>query len=286
MIHFAILLLVVSVINAQVSQDTLCEGRVFAPSCAVGTLRIAEAFYGKSDSWFCGGPDRRSWMTNCSTDVTQYLRTACQGRTSCVVPIEGQDVCAGNAKYLRVGWSCDSGFTQSRNNNRNTNILLSSSAQLTNPQPLHGQVVSGSSLFVFLDPPRSISQVRWYLDNTDRVFTVETAAPWELLGGRSWDTVASRVSNGPHRIIAAITFTDKTSGHVDAMFNVLNQVQARAVERISTAFLENSTAPSETVVIPHTLPWALFGTSAGIVVILIVVLIVMSNKSKPLTERA
>jgi len=286
MIHFAILFFVVSVINAQVSQDTLCEGRVFAPSCTVGTLRIAEAFYGKSDSWFCGGPDRRSWSINCSSDVTQNLRTACQGKVSCVVPIEGQDVCGGNAKYLRVAWSCDSGFTQSRNNNRNTNIMVSSSAQLTTPQPLHGQVVSGSSLFIFLDPPRSVSQVRWYLDSLDRVFTTETAAPWELLGGRSWDTVASRVTNGPHRIVAAITFTDRSTGYVDAMFNVLNQVQTRAIESASTAFLENSTAPSETVVIPHTLPWALFGTTSGIVVILIVVLIVMSNKSKSLTERA
>jgi hypothetical protein len=288
MLHLVILFLYVSVINAQVSDDVLCEGRVFEPSCTTGTIRVVSASYGKSDSWFCGGRDARSWSTNCASDVTSNVRTACQGKTTCSVRVDGQDQCAGFAKYLQVVWACDTGIVQTRSNNKNTNIVFSTAPTRATPLPLHGQVVRGN-LYIFVDPPRSISQVRWYLDAMDRVYTTETAAPWDLLGGRVWDTVASRVTEGDHRIGAAITFTDDTTGFVDATFTVRNGAQAavaaRAVEKASTPFLENSTAPALTVEEPHVVPWSLFGGTCGVVIILVVALIFVNRKTASV-ERA
>jgi len=122
----------------------------------------------------------------------------------------------------------------------------------------------------------------------DHVYTTETATPWDLLGGRVWATVGSKVTEGNHRILAAITFTDATTGFVDAIFTVRNGVQAaasRAVETASTPFLENSTAPSTTVVQPQVLPWSLFGGASGLVIILVVTLIIVNRKTARL-ERA
>jgi len=263
------------------------KGVFFEPTCTTGTIRIVSASYGKSDSWFCGGRDTRSWSTNCASDVSSNVRTACQGKTACSVRVEGQDQCQGNAKYLQVVWTCDTGIVQTRANNKNTNIMFSTVPARTNPVALHGQVVKGP-LYVFLDPPRSIAQVRFYLDAMDRVYTTETAAPWDLLGGRVWDTVASRVTEGEHRILAAITFTDDTTGFVDAIFTVRNGVQAaaRAIEKASTPFLENSTAPAITVEQPHVVPWSLFGGACGVVIILVVALIFINRKTAAPVERA
>jgi len=286
MLHFLILLISVSYINTQVSEDVLCEGRIFEPTCATpGTIRVVSASYGKSDSWFCGGPDRRSWSTNCVSDVTSTVRTACQGKPTCTVRVDGQDQCAGNAKYLQILWACDSGIVQSRVNNKGTSIVFSTAPTRTNPTALHGQVVAGP-LYIFVDPPRAISQVRWYLDGMDRVYTTETAAPWDLLGGRVWDTVASRIAEGEHRVLASITFSDDTNGYVDAIFTVRNGVQAaRALVQASSAFLENSTAPSVTVEQAHVVPWSLFGVSCGVVVILVVGLVFVNRKTAVM-ERA
>jgi len=286
MLHFVILLLSVSLIHSQVSEDVLCEGRVFEPNCGSGTIRVVSASYGKSDSWFCGGPDRRSWSTNCASDVTSSVNTACQGKSTCTVRVDGLDECAGHAKYLQILWACDSANVQSTFQNKNTNIMFSTVPARTSPTALHGQVVKGT-LYIFADPPRAISQVRWYLDAMDKVYTTETAAPWDLLGGRPWDTLASRITEGEHRILASITFTDDTTGYVDAIFTVRNGVQAaRAIEQVTSAFLENSTAPSVTVEQPQVVPWSLFGVSCGVVVILVVGLIVVNSKTAVVVERA
>jgi len=280
------LLAVVSLINAQVSEDMLCEGRVFEPSCTTGTIRIVSATYGKTDSWFCGGMVQQpSWNTNCASDVSSNVRNACQGKSSCSVLVTGQDTCAGNSKYLQVIWSCDTGVIQSSSGNQNSNIFVSTSPKRTNPIALHGQSVAGS-LYVFLSPATNVSQVRWYFDATDHVFTTETVSPWDLLGGRPWDTLGTRIPDGQHRLIASMTFTDGRTGYIDAIFLLKNGVAPRnaAVEKIASSFFDNttdvSTAEPSTVV-----PWSLFGVSCGVVVILFVGLIVISNKTPPL-ERA
>jgi len=164
--------------------------------------------------------------------------------------------------------------------------MFSTVASRNNPAALHGQTVGGP-LYIFLEPPRSVSQVRWYLDALDKVYTTETAAPWELLGGRPWDTVATRVSDGQHRVLASITFTDDTTGFVDAIFSVRNgnQVAARALNQAATPFLEdNSTSSVTAQAESQVLPWSLFGGTCGVVIALVVVLIVINNK-KSAVER-
>jgi hypothetical protein len=199
--------------------------------------------------------------------------------------VEGADPCAGFARYLRVIWQCYSGTVQSRVNSKNANILVAATTTRANPVPLHELNVGGSNLYIFVDPPAGIQQVRWYLDDTSKVFTTETTAPWELLGGRPWDTIGARVTDGQHKIIAAITFTDGTNGYVDAIFTVRNgNTAARALDKTSAAFTDGNatTVYTENQVVP----WSLFGTTLAVVVVLSVVIGVMGKKNKNHVERA
>jgi len=294
MLKFVVLCFVMAVLNAQqhgVNDDILCEGRVFEPNCTVGTVQITYASYGKTDSWFCSGPQRQPWSTNCAGDVTQQVRATCQDKQTCSMPVAGADSCAGAFKYLRVLWQCSSGNVQARVNNKNSNILLSSTRNRANSVPLHNGNVVGSDNYIFVEPSGGIQQVRWYLDNMTRVFTTETAAPWEMLGGQRWDTMGNpRVPDGQHRIVAAITFSDGTSGVVDASFNVRNGANnnnnngaGRALERTSVTFTQETT----TVVTENQIvPWSLFGTTVAAIIALSVVIGVMDRKKKTMVERA
>jgi hypothetical protein len=205
--------------------------------------------------------------------------------------VEGADSCTGFAKYLRVVWSCFNGNVQSRVNSKSANIMVSAASNRANPAALHGLTVGGSNLYVFVDPQGGIQQVRWYLDNTASVFTTETAAPWDLLGGRPWDTVGSRVTDGQHKIIAAITFTDGSSGYVDSTFTVRNGNNvARAHEQTAAQFVDSNPNSNMTgtpvYTESHVVPWSLFGTTVAVIIALSVVIGVMDKKKKATLERA
>jgi hypothetical protein len=167
--------------------------------------------------------------------------------------------------------------------------MLSVTANRANPVSLHNQNrVAGSENYIFVDPREGIQQVRWYLDDMSRVFTTETAAPWDFLGGRAWDTVAARVEDGPHRIVASVTFTDGSAGVVDATFTVRNprnNAAGRATEKNSFTYTENLntvTVASEN----HVVPWSLFGTTVAVIVALSVVIGIIDRKKKKMLERA
>jgi len=299
LLNFVVLCLVGVAINAQnpVNDDVLCEGRLFEPNCTVGTIQIASATYGKTDSWFCAGPTRQpSWSTNCALDVTQNIRTSCQDKQSCSMRVEGADNCVGFAKYLRVIWQCYTPLVQARVNNKNTNILVAASRDHANPVPLHNLNVGGANLYIFVDPPVGIQQVRFYLDSMDKVFTTETITPWDLLGGRPWDTIGSRVADGQHRILAAITFADGTNGYVDATFTVRNgnnnnnnnnnAAANRALEKSAVSFSDNTATTTTVVTENHIVPWSLFGTTMTVIVALSVVIGVMDKKKQHVVEHA
>jgi len=283
--------LAIVLINAQLgSEDILCEGRVFQPNCTSGVLRIISAIYGRSDSWFCGGPDKKPWSSNCEVNVQDTVKQFCQGKPSCVVPVTGQDVCQGFARYLRVTWICEASSTQSSSNNRGANIVISASSKRTNPVPLHALTIGGSALYVFIDPAPAVSQVRWYLDDTTKVYTTETSGPWDLLGGRTWDTVATKIPDGRHRIVAGLTFLDGTSGYVDAIFNIKNgnqqPVVARATENTNAAFTQSTNGSSTNVVTEdQIIPWSLFGFTCLVIIVLSIVLGVVSKKKSSDDER-
>jgi len=87
-----------------------------------------------------------------------------------------------------------------------------------------------------------------------------------------------------HRIVAAMTFTDGSTGYVDAYFNIKNGVQttptaASAIAEAPVVIMENSTSTvveySES---PNTIPWALFGVSCGAIVILAITLVVVNKR--------
>jgi len=281
MLYFVVLYLLATLINAQiVAEDVLCEGRFFEPNCLQGTVRVVSASFGKTDAAFCGGKDPQPWSVNCGVDVAENLRQSCQGKNGCSVRVEGQDVCSGTSKYLQVIWACDTTIPQNRVNNRGINIVVSDNAARTNPVSLHGLSV-GSQLYVFLNPPAGISQVRWYIDQPNQVFTTETESPFDLRGGRPWNSTT--LSDGQHRIIAVITFSDDTSGSIDATFTVKKVAPdgaARAVAASTEAFVEPATSTSEgSSQVTPVVPWSLFGVACAVIVALVIVLIVKINNS-------
>jgi len=221
MLGFVVMFLFVSVINSQqVSEDILCGGRYFTPSCTSGTVRIISASYGKTDATICGGSDTSGWSVNCGVDVADYLRQSCQGKTNCSVRVEGQDVCAGTSKYLQVIWACDSGISQNRVNHRGVNIVVSASQTRSAPIPVHSATISGASNYVFLQPFTGLTQVRWYLDQPGQVLATETVSPFDLNGGQPWTSIG--IPDGQHRFIVSLTFSDGATGSVDATFTIQN----------------------------------------------------------------
>jgi len=266
------------VINARVTEDILCEGRLFEPRCATGNIRIVAASYGVVDGTFCGGVvNQENWVVNCAVDVAENIRTLCNGRTTCSVPVEGRYPCAGSSKFLQVIWGCDTGIPQNRVNNRGVNIMVSSNAQRTVASPLHAQTVRGSSLYVHLNPSDGITEVRWFVDQTDLVVTTTTVAPFDLYPGRAWDTTA--LSDGTHRVMAAIAFTDGTLGTIDATVAVRNSgpIVAAAVVKPSDAYVESATVTQVEPTIPAAVPWSLFAVAVFAAVALIIAIVIKSR---------
>jgi len=226
-------------------------------------------------------PIKKPWSSNCAVDVVETVKGLCQGKSNCVVPLAGQDMCQGFAKYLRVIWTCEASSTQSSSNSRNANIVISANSKRTNPVPLHALTIGGSALYVFVDPAPAVSQVRWYLDDTTKVYTTETSQPWDFLGGRTWDTVGTKIPDGRHRIVASLTFLDGTSGYVDAIFTVKNNLPpARATQNSNMAFGATNGTSTNVSTDNQVLPWSLFGSTCVVIIVLSVVLGVI-NKKKP-----
>jgi len=283
MLQVVFLCLIFTAVNTQVTEDVLCEGRVFEPKCTDGNIRIIAASYGKTDGAFCGGNDPEPWSVNCAVDVVESLRATCQGKPTCSAPVVGSDPCVGTSKYLQVVWGCESGIPQNRVNNKNLNIVFSTSADRTNPLPLHGKTISGSNIYVFLDiAGNSLIEARWFVDQTNLVVTTDDSAPFELYQGRAWDTTA--LNDGSHRIVAIFAFEDGTTGSIDATLTIRNgaaqQVALnRATQRASDSYTETATIKAVDPMVPKEVPWALFGVGALVAVILIVVIIVKSRSN-------
>jgi len=269
------------IIKAQVVEDVLCEGRVFEPRCQQGNIRIIAGSYGKTDGAFCGGNDPDPWSVNCAVDVAEQLRASCQGRTSCSVPVVGGDACAGTSKYLQIVWGCETGVPQNRVNNKNTNIMLSNSQNLANPSTLHGKTISGTNTHVFLETAgNNLIEVRWFVDQTNLVVTVDDAAPYELYPGRAWDTTT--LNDGQHRVMALIAFEDGTTGSIDATVMIRNGAPPvnRATQRASDSYKESAILTAVDPLVPKEVPWALFGVGAIVAVILVVVIIIKGRSAK------
>jgi len=288
MLQLVLLCLVFTAIGrAQVIEDVLCEGRLFEPKCQQGNIRIVAASYGKTDGAFCGGNDPEPWSVNCAVDVAEQLRTSCQGRPYCSIPVVGADACPGTSKYLQVIWGCETGVPQNRVNNRNINIMFSTSANRANPATLHGKTISGSNTYVFLDTAgnNNLIEARWFVDQTNLVVTVDDSAPFELYPGRAWDT--TQLSDGAHRVMALFAFDDGSTGSIDATVTIRNGgnqqqnigIAGAAKERASDTFTERATITAVSPVVPKEVPWALFGVASIVAVILIVVIIGKSRST-------
>jgi len=287
MLQVVFLCLIFSTIaNTQVIEDVLCEGRVFEPKCQQGNIRVVAASYGNTDGTFCGGNDTEPWIVNCAVDVVEQVRTPCQGKPYCAVVVTGFDACVGSSKYLQVIWGCETGVPQNRVNNKNTNIMVSASADRTNPVALHGLTVNGAGPYVFLDPAgNTIIEVRWFVDQTNLVVTVDDSAPYELYPNRPWDTTP--LTDGTHRVVAVISFADNTTGNIDATVTVRNGnnqqqnigMAGAAVERASDTYTETATVNAVGPIVPKEVPWTLFGVAAIVAVILMVVVIVKSRST-------
>jgi len=269
--------------NGQVIEDVLCRGRVFQPRCSTGNIRIMAAAFGVTDGKFCGGNDPSQWSVNCAVDVAENLRTSCGGKTTCSVPVEGRNPCAGTTQYLQVIWGCDNGVPQNRVNNRGVDIVASSNPLRNNPTPIHSQTVRGSNLYVYLSPSDNIAEARWYIDQTDLVVNTVYQAPFDMFPGRTWDTTT--LSEGIHRVFVSITFNDGATGSVDATVAVRNGIPtAAAIAKPSDAYVESAVISSEqTSSIPASVPWSLFGVAlfVGVVLVILIIYKVKTFPSNP-----
>jgi len=267
--------LLASALNAQVMEDVLCEGRSWTPVCSSGNIKIVAASFGMTDGQFCGGREQSSWTVNCAVDVAENLRNLCGGRPSCSVPVEGRNPCAGNTQYLQVVWGCDSGIPQNMINNRGVNIAVSTSPLRTSPVPLHAQPIRGS-LYVFLAPlDPNIVEVRWYIDQTDIVVSTTTTAPYDLFGTRAWDTTT--LPDGTHRVSALLSFSDGTTGSVDATVFIRNTaapaVTASATADNSQTYVDSATITEVKPLVSPAIPWSLFAIAVVVAGILLVVIV-------------
>jgi len=272
--HLLLCFIAFSAINAQVIEDVLCEGRVFTPVCASGNIRIVAASFGVTDGQFCGGKDNTAWTVNCAVDVAENLRNLCGGRPTCSVPVEGRNACAGTTKYLQVVWGCDSGIPQNLVNNKGVNILVSVSPSHTNPVALHAQPIRGS-LYVFLGPvDPTITSVKWYIDQTDLVVSTTSTAPFDLFTSRAWDTTT--FADGTHRVMALMTYSDGTTGSVDATVFIQNAAPAVATQANadnSQTFIDSATVTEVKPLVSPAVPWSLFAVAIVVAGILLVVIV-------------
>jgi len=279
MLRAVLLCILVSIIGAQVVEDMLCAGRTWEPECTTGNVRIIAASYGKTDGSFCGGTDQDSFVVNCAIDVAETLRTMCGGKPKCSVPVEGGDVCAGSSKFLQIVWGCETGIPQNKVNNKNVNIFVTTSATRANAVAMHGQMVKGANLYVFVDPADGLTEVRWFLDQGNTVITIDDTAPFEFYPGAAWDTTV--LPDGTHRVLAILAFSDNTFGSIDATVTVNNALPkaAAATQKASDMYVDTTTVTQTEPTVPTAVPWTLFGIGAAVAIVLLVVIIVKSRSA-------
>ena len=94
-------------------------------------------------------------------------------------------------------------------------LLSSSAANRSSPAPLQGKTVSGN-IYVFLSPDTSVTQARFYLDNTARTGTpnqTEGIKPYDFAGTAGDGTASpydtTKIANGQHTITVAVDVTDR-----------------------------------------------------------------------------
>ncbi len=106
-------------------------------------------------------------------------------------------------------------------------IVVSDSANRSDPGPLDGATVSGT-IHPFLAPERGVSRVRYWLDDPSRSGKprqLERYAPYDFAGGsttRSRPFRTGRIPNGAHRIDAEVVLQNGETVHVYVEFDVAN----------------------------------------------------------------
>lgn len=105
-------------------------------------------------------------------------------------------------------------------------LMLSTSANRTNPVPLNGQTVP-STIYVFLLPETMVGQVRFFLDDPSMSGApqqTENGAPYDFAGstsnGKAKPFSTSSLSSGLHNITAAITLSSGGEQIMSADFYV------------------------------------------------------------------
>jgi Purple acid Phosphatase, N-terminal domain/Calcineurin-like phosphoesterase len=132
-------------------------------------------------------------------------------------------------------------------------LLLSNSANRSNPTTLEGTTVTGS-MYVFTSPDTLVTKVRFWLDNptSSLPFKTENNAPYDFAGTASsggsalpYDT--TKLVNGVHTIRAALTFNTGSEEVVSGTFTVNNQITgSQAPDQIHLAWVED---PSTTLTV-------------------------------------
>lgn len=105
-------------------------------------------------------------------------------------------------------------------------FMLSRSPDRSGPVKLDGSSVSGD-IYVFVTPESGIVEVRFYVDDPDmrgEPHQMERLPAFDLEGTRTDGTAlpfdTTRLSTGPHRLTAAITFAGGQSTVIQATFTV------------------------------------------------------------------
>ncbi|MEM6639752.1 MAG: choice-of-anchor U domain-containing protein [Pseudomonadota bacterium] len=101
-------------------------------------------------------------------------------------------------------------------------ILQSTDNTHTQSFPLQGATVSGT-IFAFVQPENGISNVAFYLDDTDlsgSPVNIEFVAPYDFGGAQGFDT--TNISNGAHTLTASIALSGGGSATETVSFNVAN----------------------------------------------------------------
>jgi poly(hydroxyalkanoate) depolymerase family esterase len=99
-------------------------------------------------------------------------------------------------------------------------LQVSAAANRATPAALQGRTVGGT-VYVFTSPQSGVTQVRFWLDNTQMTGTparIENVAPWDFAGtasnGNANPYATTTLANGQHTITAAV---DKAGGGTDVL---------------------------------------------------------------------
>jgi purple acid phosphatase-like protein/calcineurin-like phosphoesterase family protein len=129
-------------------------------------------------------------------------------------------------------------------------LLVSASANRTSAAPLQGRSVGGA-IYVFVSPATGVTQVRFYLDDSQRTGTpikIEGVAPWDFAGtaanGSANPFSTTALADGQHTITVAV---DKSGGGTDivtATFAVSNGAPPPSTFSLQTSSSPDRASPS------------------------------------------